>query len=115
MLSAPTAWSVEPTSKDAPPREAAVPSAQEVTLTHLQAEIADLQALLVGQLPQNASLPALFEIDLSDAQAVTQRIQSLQERLSVEIEEAPATNSSAEKKDTAPSKKAGTEQGGQAA
>ena len=110
VLSAPTAWSVEPASKVAPPREAAVPSAQEVTLTHLQAEIADLQALLVGQLPQNASLPALFEIDLSAAQAVTQRIQSLQERLSVEIDTAPAATSNAEKKDTAPSKKASADQ-----
>ena len=110
MLSVPTAWGVEPDSQNAPPREAAIPSAQEVTLTHLQAEIADLQALLVGQLPQNNSLPALFEIDLSDAQAVTQRIQSLQERLSVEIDAAPATTSSANKKDTTPTQKTDAEQ-----
>lgn len=110
VLSAPAVWSTEPASKNSTSRETAAPNAQEVTLTHLQAEIADLQALLVGQLPQNLSLPALFEIDLSDAQAVTQRILSLQERLSVEVDAVPATNSDAEQKSSAPSNKNISEQ-----
>ena len=110
VLAAPVAWSAEPTSKNPASREAAVPSAEEVTLTHLQAEIADLQALLVGQLPQNASLPALFEIDLSDAKAVTQRIQSLQERLSVEADAAPTVDNSTENNASATSQMASTKQ-----
>ena len=80
---APTAAAIS-SSQQEQPREVAEPNAQALTQSHLDAEIADLQALLVGQLPKYASLPALFEIDLNDAQAVAQRIVSLQERLSAE-------------------------------
>lgn len=81
-------------------REDAVPSAQDVTRTHLQAEIADLQALLVGQLPQNASLPALFEIDLNNPQAVAQRISALESRLNAEPDAAlKAANTAKDKQD----------------
>ncbi|MEO7824192.1 MAG: ATP-binding protein [Paraperlucidibaca sp.] len=93
ILSAPAAWSAEAVKQVPAERESALPNAQELTLTHLQAEIADLQALLVGQLPKNASLPALFEIDLNDPQVVAQRIRSLQERLNAEPDAKQATDS----------------------
>lgn len=47
----------------------------------LQHEIDDLHALLEGKLPQHASLPTLFEINLGDEAAVSQRLENLRLRL----------------------------------
>lgn len=60
-------------------------AADRAALTEqLQREIADLQGLLKGELPQYASLPELFEINLADEAAIRNRVDSLRQRLAVE-------------------------------
>ena len=56
----------------------------------LQREINDLRSLLDGRLAPDASLAALFEIDLNDTAAVAARVQTLRTRLATESQQIPA-------------------------
>lgn len=56
-------------------------SNEDAAIEQLHREIADLQALLDGKLPDHTDLQALFEIDLGDEAAVAQRVLSLKQRL----------------------------------
>jgi len=67
---------------EAPPvTEAAPETPQEPATDQLKLELDALRDLLGGVLPQNAPLRSLFEIDLADEAAVTQRIDTLRTRL----------------------------------
>ena len=70
------------------PARVEAPAAAGASVEQMKREIDALQGLLEGRLAQNMPLPALFEIDLGDKQAVDQRIETLQARTTAQA--APA-------------------------
>ncbi len=67
--------------KTAAPKKTAPVATEGIELGQLGDEISDLKNLIEGKLPKNVAVSALFEIDLHDEVAVSQRIAALQERL----------------------------------
>ena len=55
------------------------------SVQNMKREIDALQGLIEGRVPRQISLPALFEIDLTDPAAVAQRIEALQVRSTTEL------------------------------
>jgi hypothetical protein len=66
------------------------PTPVGLSIQQLKREIDALQGLPEGRLPQQIRLPALFEIDLADPAAVSERVDTLQARAATQV--APAAD-----------------------